>query len=78
MTTDVLILAGPVVLVLGITCVWAAWDTRRWQAQCRAASRPQPVRPFPYGPPPALAPKLDVTAARAARRTRTTRNGVSR
>lgn len=69
MTTDVLILAAPVLLVIGGGLVWAAWDTRRWEARCRAASRPQPVTLFPSGGRP-LAPPLDVHAGRAARRAR--------
>ncbi|AGS73954.1 hypothetical protein [Streptomyces collinus] len=79
MWTDVLILALPVVLVLGLGMAYAAWDTRRWEAQCRAASQPQPVKLFPSGPPASLAPKLDVPAARQARRARHARTtGVTR
>lgn len=69
MTTDVLILAAPVVLVLGLGMAYAAWDTRHWEARCRAASRPQPVQLFPSGGRP-LPPPLDVHAGRAARHAR--------
>lgn len=69
-TTDaVVILAVPVLLVVALGAIWAALDSRRWAARCRAASRPQPVQLFPSGTAP-LAPVLDVHAGRAARRAR--------
>jgi hypothetical protein len=70
MMTDAVLLAVPV-LVLGIGAVLAAWDTKRWEARCRAAARPVPVRLFPTGPEP-LYPPLDTHAGRAARRARHT------
>jgi hypothetical protein len=71
MLPDALILAVPVVLVLGGGAVYAAWDTKRWEARCKAAARPVPVRLFPNGPEPLYAP-LDTHAGRAARRARHT------
>lgn len=68
-TSEALILVCPVVLVLGLGSVYAAWNTRRWEARCRAASRPQPVRLFPHGPE-RMYPPLDIHSARYARRAR--------
>jgi hypothetical protein len=68
-TDEVVMLAVPVLLVLALGAIWAAVDSRRWTARCRAASEPQPVELFPSGIEP-LAPVLDVHAGRAARRAR--------
>jgi hypothetical protein len=68
MLPDVVILAVPV-LVIGVGAVIAAWDTKRWEARCRAAARPVPVTLFPHGGPTAY-PPLDTSAGRAARRAR--------
>jgi hypothetical protein len=63
-----LILAVPVVVIALVGAVFR-WESKRWEARCRAAARPTAVTLFPHGPQP-LYPPLDTRAGRAARRAR--------
>lgn len=69
MLFNVLVLALPVVLVAVLGVAAARWDTKRWEARCRAESRPVRVQLFPDGPP-LVSPRLDVQHGRAVRRDR--------